>query len=159
MKLIKIDKYNYTVDKEYIIPNNFELKCVLAPKEFSEGLPSVYEEVDKALLTDKIHRADYCFKNEYIYNIYFTLNDVMVDIYINWKSGEVNVKFDYVPKQLDITELESNVEMFLEKILKPNNKYQFCKSPKCKYYQAYKVSGGCFYNWSPFNYPKEPFKD
>jgi len=132
MKLIKIDKCIYTVDKKFRVPNNNELKCRLA----SHTHPEVFD-VNKSFLTDAVTEAEYEVEGDLI-RITFPVNDAITEVIIDLGTGEVKVQFDYLPTELVKTE----VVKFLAGILKPTDT-RYCDGIMCRYKHQYAITGAC----------------
>jgi len=133
MKLIKIDECNYTVEEKYFIPNNYELKCRLASRTHSE----VYE-VDQSFFTDVVKEAEYEIEEDLI-QITFPVYDVITEIFINQTKGEVKVRFDYLPQELETT-VKIEVEKFLKGVLE---KRALACCDSCRHKHQSIIAGAC----------------
>jgi hypothetical protein len=133
MELIKTNLSNYTIDKKYFVPNNYELKCGLASKAHPE-----LHEVDHSFFTDGVKEVDYEIEGDLV-KILFPVEDVITEITVDQSTGEIKVQFDYLPQELETT-VKTTVETFLAGILNRHNNHS-CDS--CRYKHQYTILGTC----------------
>lgn len=125
MKLIKLEKNIYTIDKKYFVPNNYKLKCELASKTH----PDIFD-VDPSFFTGMVTETEYEVEGDFV-RITFPVMDVIVEIFLDLSLGEVKVMFDYLPAEIEKA-VTSEVEKFLEGILKRKN-YLCCDACRRKH--------------------------